>query len=132
MKFFNRMSCVIASVVFLTGCSAATAINKKYATVNRADGVTEKEAVVIAQHELLASELLARFHIKKVSILSDRLVEPYPDYVFVSFYPIAFDDHFWRYLVVIDKKTGVVFRAEKYQPLRNINYDWVFNGKKPR
>ena len=132
MKLFRIGVCLLAGAVFLAGCSVATAVNKKYAEVNRTDGVNENEAVAIARHELLNSDALKRFHIKKASILSDRLVDPYPDYIFVSFYPIAFDDHFWRYLVVIDRRSGKVVRAEKYRPLRILNYEWVFNGQKPR
>jgi hypothetical protein len=132
MKFLKTMSGIIAGAVFLTGCSVTAAVNKEYAAVEKADGVSQKEAVIIARHALLNSDVFQRFHIKKAGILSDRLVEPYPDYFFVSFYPNAFDDHFWRYLVVIDKKTGSVVRGEQYRPLKNFDYEWVFNGKKPR
>ncbi len=132
MRFFRIVSCLMAGAVVLTGCSVTARVNKEYAAVDRADGVTEKEALIIARHALLNSECRQRFHINKASVLSDRLVEPYPDYFFVSFYPVAYDDHFKRYLVVIDKKTGKVAREEQYRPLKNFNYQWVFNGGKPR
>ncbi|HQO58660.1 MAG TPA: hypothetical protein PLT76_08070 [Candidatus Omnitrophota bacterium] len=132
MRSFKKVSWLIAAAVFLAGCSVAARVNKDYAGLNRTDGVDEKEAGVIARHALLNSQSPKRFHINKASILSDRLVEPYPDYFFVSFYPVAFDDHFWRYLVVIDKKTGQVVREDQYRPLKNFNYEWVFNGGKPR
>ncbi len=128
----NYKNKIIVSVLILlcAGC-ASVPVQEQYDLVKRDDGISEKEAVIIGQYELTEAALTNRFHIKKGMILDDRLVEPYPDYWFVSFYPIAYDDHFRRFLVVIDKKNGNVVRAEMYRPLRVFDYEWVFNGSQP-
>jgi len=126
----NNLGKIILIIFMLSGC-ASVSLQEQYDLINWNDGISEQEAIIIGQQELTEADLTKRFHIKKGSILGNHLVEPYPDFWFVSFYPVEFDDHFARFLVVIKKETGDVVRTEQYRPLRVLDYKWVFNGSRP-
>ena len=113
-------------MVILAGCSGVGPYARQYETLNRQDGVTASEARVVAQYHFSLSDQVRIFKPGNPQVLDDRLVQKYSDFWFVTFYPRDIDQHFWRYLVVIEKKSGEVVWEGTYRPLTVFHYDWVF------
>ena len=68
-----------------------------------------------------------QYKMKSPRILKDAFVRDYKDHWFVSFDPKSFDLSFWRYLVVVEKKSGQILFADTYIPYEVADYDWVFD-----
>ena len=119
-----RLGILFCLIIVCGGCATSGA--RPVTSIDASDGINAEEAVLLARQSLIESGQTRRFHSKHPEILSGTMVEDYLDTWFVSFNPKDMDDHFWRYLVVLDKKSGTIIWADTYQPLRVFNYDWVF------
>lgn len=108
------------------GCAGLSAIEKGYAGIDYSDGIDSREAVYVAQKNLMSVPEKKDYKLSPVHMPRNRIVGEYPDYWFLEFYPKAIERNFWRYLVVVDKRTGKVRAAQPYIPLEVTDYDWVF------
>ena len=126
MKYF------IYTLLFacLVGCSTISKIEKNYASVNFSNGIGSEEALFIAKKRLLDSLVFKDWKVDQPELMRDRFVRSYPDHWFVQFSSKAYERSFWRYLIVIDRKTGEVLEPGAYVPLEVVDYDWVFSGKR--
>ena len=135
------MNRIILLCVLLAGCASREAIYANYAVmVDVADGVSDQEAKIIAQREIVNAKEKRDYRVTAPDIKTTKAALKYPDYWFVVFghnwfSPISTDPQAKTYtelretqfVVVIDKKTGEVkFRGQWY-PKRADNFDWVFD-----
>ncbi len=132
---------IITSVVLFVGCASTEAIYKNYNNlVNLDDGVTEKEAKIIAQRIIISSEEQNSYRITAPDIKTTHETVKYPEYWFVVFghnwlSPISTDPLAQTYtqlrethfVVVINKANGNIKFAGLWYPKRAANFDWVFD-----
>ncbi|MCR4337836.1 MAG: hypothetical protein NUV91_08540 [Candidatus Omnitrophica bacterium] len=112
--------------LMMMGCASAGNVQKAYQAINLADGVDGWEAKTIAQKQLIDTEFQKQYYLNSGQVISTVLVHDYPDYWFVGFANKDFNQSFWEYLVVINKKDGEIKFAGPYVPLGVANFDWVF------
>jgi hypothetical protein len=120
---------LITLLFFVSSCSSIGTYYKDFRDLKLADGVSSSEAKTIGQYHFVLSDQLNVFKPGSPAILNDRLALEYPEFWFVSFSPRDIDQHFYRYLVVINKKSSEVIWEGIYQPLKIINYNWVFTAR---
>ena len=129
LSIFRFVSWIFLSLVVqssILGCTTIGGVNKAFEAVNFSDGINQAEAQVIAQEKLVAYKDRRNYVVKSPEVIDNAIVRQYPEYWFVSFEANKFDLSFWNYLVVINKETGAVLFADSYEPLRTVDYDWVF------
>ena len=128
-------------MLVVCGCASTEAIYNNYTQmVNVSDGVSEQEAKIIAQKQIIDTQEKRHYRITAPDIKTTPEALKYPDYWFIIFghnwfSPISMDPtaktytqlRETQYLVVIDKSTGVIKFAGEWYPKRIGNFDWVFN-----
>lgn len=132
---------LILIIVSVSGCASVKAIDTNYQKmVNVSDGVSAEEAKIIAQKEIISTYEQRAYRVTAPDIKTTEQALKYPDFWFVAF------GHNWLspmstdalaktytelkeavYVVVIDKKTGVIKFSGEWFPKRNDGFDWVFN-----
>jgi hypothetical protein len=139
-KITNRL--VLGAFLLVSfGCASIDAVQKNYdAMVDMKDGVSEHEAKLIAQKEILNVQEKRDYRITAPDIKTTEAASKYPMYWFVVFghnwfSPISMDPtaktytelREAQYVVVIDKLSGEIkFSGQWFQKRQN-NFDWVFN-----
>ncbi len=131
---------IIFSLIVLAGCASTEAIYKNYDTVNFKDGIDQREAKIIAQRIIIATDEQRNYRVSVPDIRTDLEAIKYPDFWFVVF------GHNWlspistnpmaetytelretQFLVVLDKDNGNIKFAGLWYPKRENDFDWVFN-----
>lgn len=141
MTYVHRAVVVGITVLALAGCATERAIYKNYeAHVDVKDGVSEHEAKLIAQRQIVGAMEKRDYRITAPDIRNDEEAKKYPDYWFVLFghnwlSPISTDPMAKTYtelretqfLVVIDKLSGDIKFSGQWYPKRAAHFDWVFD-----
>lgn len=119
---------IIILSFFVSGCSTIGSINKSYSKLNRADGISAKEAKLIAKKALLDSEFRGDYRFIRPEIMHTQKTAYHPDHWFLKAKQkkLGFDDSY--YFVVVNKKTGEVIYAKNHSPYPTDvkGYFWVF------
>ena len=132
---------LVAVLAGFSGCASNEAISNNYnKLVNASDGVTEQEAKIMAQNDLIKVIEKRDYRVTVPDIKSTPEALKYPAYWFVVFghnwfSPISTDPlaktytelRETQYLVVIDKKSGEIKFSGQWYPKRSNNFDWVFD-----
>lgn len=127
--------------MFAAGCASTKAINDNYnKMVNSSDGVTDQEAKIIAQKELVGTQQKRDYRVTAPDIKSTPEALKYPAYWFVVFghnwfSPMSTDPLAKTYrelregmfLVVIDKNSGEIKFSGEWFPKRATDFDWIFD-----
>ena len=86
----NRF-CLLIFTLIISGCITSKptveSIQKQYQKVSMEDDVTDKEALVIAQNELLKSTLVSDYKLFEPHIDQDLMMPEAYKYIFVQFKP---------------------------------------------
>ena len=100
----------ILIIISCLGCATAGSISKSYNAINWDDGINISEAKVIAKHTVLTRLIGVAPFIRTIGprIIDDKDTKKFPDYWFVEFSELIPSEIRFKYLVVIDKKSGVV------------------------
>ncbi len=136
----RKLSLVIF-LLALAGCASDQAISRNYSKlVNASDGVSEQEAKILAQKQLVDTMQKRDYRVTAPDVKTTPAALKYPAYWFVVFghnwlSPISTDPlaktytelRETQYLVVIDKQSGEVKFAGEWYPKRSDNFDWVFD-----
>lgn len=118
----------MCALFFVGGCQTTGPYSQKFKNIVFDDGINQAEAVAIAQNTLRNDHSQrSGYKMNRVEVIDDFLVDPYPDYWFISFPSGEFDLSFYQYLVVVHKKTGNIVFSAPYVPLKTVDYDWVFS-----
>ena len=132
---------ILISVFVMAGCASTEAIYKNYnQLVNFKDGVDSKEAKIMAQRIIVATDEKRDYRITAPDIKTSPAALKYPEYWFVVFghnwlAPISTDAMAGTYtqlretqfLVVINKSDGNIKFAGLWYPKRADNFNWVFD-----
>lgn len=118
---------LIIIAVMLSGCAGTHAVNKNYSSINFNDGISREEAKLIAKKSLMESESFGRYCFVDPAVLKWGHAYPHPNAWFIRFAnknPLATD----HYLVVIDKRNGVIQYSERENiyPLTPKDYRFIF------
>jgi hypothetical protein len=128
------------SLMILSGCSSTKAIYNNYETlVDVQDGVSSKEAKIMAQKVIISTHEQRHFRITAPDVKTTPAALKYSDYWFVVFghnwfSPMSTDPlaktytelRETQFVVVIEKKTGNIKFSGLWYPKRANNFDWVF------
>jgi hypothetical protein len=132
---------LMMSLVMLAGCSSPQKIYDNYNNlVDLKNGVSQRDAKLIAQRVIVATDEQRNYRITAPDIRTDKEALKYPDFWFVVFghnwfAPISTDPLAKTYtelknanfLVVIDKKNGNIQFAGLWYPRIAKNFEWVFD-----
>lgn len=132
---------LIFGLLLAAGCASNEAVYRNYTNlVNVSDGVSEKEAKIIAQKTIISVPEQRDYRLTAPDIRTNVGAEKYPGYWFVVFghnwlSPISTDPMAKTYtelketqfLVVIDKKNGDIKFCGQWYPKRADNFDWIFD-----
>lgn len=103
-------------------------VTKNYARVRYSDGINSDEAKLIAQMLVMKSRYTQGFDVLRPHLYSYDETFPYRNFWFVEF-PSEDRESFYRYLVVVDKKTGGIIKAVNYLPAGHNGFEWLFERK---
>ena len=136
---------MILLAMTVTSCASREDIMKNYEElIDYSDGVSIKEAKMIAQRKIISVQEKKHYKITAPGVINNSASHKYEDYWFVVFghnwlSPISTDAGAKtytelkeaQYLVVIDKKDGNIIFAGEYYPKRSPEFDWVFQERRP-
>lgn len=136
----KQVICVLG-LMLLVGCASNEAIYRNYVNmVDVKDGVSEQEAKIIAQRNIIMTHEKRDYRVTAPDIKTTMDATKYADYWFVVFghnwlSPISTDPMAKTYtelketqfLVVINKKDGNVKFCGQWYPKRADNFDWIFD-----
>jgi hypothetical protein len=97
--------------IIICGCATVSSIDNKYAKINYQDGISKREAITIAQKELIESERLKEgYDISRVRVEQNRGSESRLESWTIKFPNNRFGASLWGiyYLVTVDSNTGVI------------------------
>jgi len=114
-------------VVGLSACSTVNSVNKSYSKINRDDGISVKEAKIIAKKSLVDSQFTRKFIVINPKTLKNPDTYPHPNHYFLKSKSKLLGSDGSSYLVVIDKRTGEVIYSRKNYPTYIKGYRWIMN-----
>lgn len=117
---------LILLLILLQGCATARSITASHYRIDFSDGVDRLEGILIAKMQLIYTDYKYFFRIIFPALLINKETKKYPDYWFVSFYPKHSLTRLYRYLAVVDKKTGSVRFSDMCHLSEIASLDWVF------
>ncbi|MBF0532732.1 MAG: hypothetical protein HQL23_06490 [Candidatus Omnitrophica bacterium] len=131
----RKMLAALGLVWILCGCANSGSTVAQKEKIAYPSGVSADDALKISRQQLKKSSSRGKYAGDSGQVVHSRFSQPYADFWFVEFDSKDFDRGFWKYLVVLDKKTGAVRYANPYVPYDVANYDWIFQppaGKDPQ
>lgn len=141
----QRMVLVVLLTVGLASCASREDIMQNYEErIDASDGITAKEAKIIAQRKIISVPEKRYYKITAPGVINNAASQEYMDHWFVIFghnwlSPMSTEEGAKTYtelkeaqfLVVINKETGQIVFSGEYFPKRATDFGWVFQERKP-
>lgn len=104
---------LLCGVLTVLSCASFQGTKLTYEQVNFEDGISNWEAVLIAQEHLKRNSLAVDYHFDHPNLFLDQY---YPNKWFVQFQPLYMGMRLTDYLVMIDKNTGKIDFSNYWWP----------------
>lgn len=117
----------ILALISLTGCKTTSEkIKLKYDRINFYNGISQEDAVLIGQNELLGSRFYGSFDVLTAEVLNTVNSAQHPRFWFVRFQAKIQDSNFPYHIVVIDKRSGGIVKSSGWWPKDTESLEWLF------